>query len=37
MRGHELDWSDSGKGEVADAFEWGNEISGTIKCGDFLY
>ena len=33
MRGHELDCSDSGKGEVADAFERCNEISGTIKRG----
>ena len=31
MRGHGLDLSGSGRGQVA-----GNEQSGTIKCGEFL-
>jgi hypothetical protein len=33
MEVSEMDWADSGKGEVAGAFERGNEISGTIKRG----
>ena len=36
MEVSELDWSDSGMVEVAGAFERGNEISGTIKLGEFL-
>jgi len=34
--GHGLDWSGSGKGQVAGICECGNEISGSIKCGEFL-
>lgn len=26
-RGHEVDWSGLGKGEVSDAFGWGNEFN----------
>ena len=31
-----LDWSGPGQGQVADAFECGNEPLGSIKCGSFL-
>jgi hypothetical protein len=31
-----LDWVSQGQGRVAEAYECGNEPSGSIKCGDFL-
>ena len=31
-----LDWAGPGQGQVADACEWGNELSGSIKGGEFL-
>ena len=31
-----LDGVGSGKGQVAAACEYGNELSGSIKCGEFL-
>ena len=31
-----LDWVVPGQVQVADAFECGNEPSGSIKCGEFL-
>jgi hypothetical protein len=31
-----LDGVDSGQGEVAGTCEYGNELSGSIKCGEFL-
>jgi hypothetical protein len=31
MRGHGLDWSGSGQGQVAGTCECGNELSGSIK------
>ena len=31
-----LDWAGPGQGQVAGAFECGNEPSGSIKCGEFL-
>ena len=31
-----LDWVDPGQRQVADAFECGNEPSGSVKCGEFL-
>ena len=31
-----LDWAGPGQGQVADACEWGNEPSGSVKCGEFL-
>ena len=34
--GHGLDLSGSGKGQLADACECGNEPSGSVKCGEFL-
>ena len=30
---HELDWSGSEKGQMAGSCDWGNEDSGSIKCG----
>jgi hypothetical protein len=36
MERHGVDGSGSGLGEVADAYECGNEPSGSIKCGEFL-
>jgi hypothetical protein len=33
---HELNLSGPGQGHVAGACECGNEISGFIKCGEFL-
>jgi len=33
---HELDCSDSWEGKVAGALECWNELSGSIKCGEFL-
>ena len=29
-------WAGSGQGQLADACECGNELSGSIKCGEFL-
>jgi len=37
MGGHEHDWSGSGKGQVEGSCKRGNELSGSIKCGEFLY
>ena len=34
--GYGLDRAGSGKGQVAGTCECGNELSGFIKCGDFL-
>ena len=31
-----LGWAGPGYGQVADACECGNEISGSVKCGEFL-
>ena len=31
-----LDWAGPGEGQVAGAFECGNEPSGSVKCGEFL-
>ena len=31
-----LDGVGSGSGQVAGACEYGNELSGSIKCGEFL-
>ena len=31
-----LDWAGLGQGQMADACECGNELSGSIKCGEFL-
>jgi hypothetical protein len=31
-----MDYSTSGKGQVADSCAHGNEPSGSIKCGEFL-
>ena len=31
-----LDWAGPGKGQVADACEFGNEHSGSVKRGEFL-
>jgi hypothetical protein len=31
-----LDWAGPGQRQVADAFECGNEPSGSVKCGEFL-
>jgi len=35
-RGHELHRAGSGLGQVAGSCECGNELSGSIKCGEFL-
>ena len=37
MEKHILDYSGSGEGQVAGACEYGNEISGSIKCGKIDY
>jgi hypothetical protein len=29
-------WTGSGWGQVADSCEYGNEPSGSMKCGEFL-
>jgi len=34
--GYGLGRAGSGKGQVAGICECGNELSGSIKCGDFL-
>ena len=36
FRKWELDGVGSGQGQVAGACEYGNELSGSIKCGEFL-
>ena len=36
MWGHGLDRSGSGEGQWADIWECGNEIPGSIKCGELL-
>ena len=36
MWGHRLDRAGSGQVQVAGACECGNELSGFIKCGEFL-
>jgi hypothetical protein len=36
MWGYEVDQTGSGKGQVADICECGNEPSGSIKSGEFL-
>ena len=36
MVGDGLDLAGSGQGQVAGTCECGNELSGSIKCGDFL-
>jgi hypothetical protein len=35
-RGHGLDQSGPGQGQGAGCFEYGDELSGSIKCGEFL-
>ena len=37
MERHGLDLSGSGQGQVASTCECGNELPGSIKCGEFLY
>ena len=37
MRGHGLDGFGSGYGQLAGTCEYGNELSGSIKYGEFLY
>jgi len=32
----EVDWAGPGWRQVADACECGNELSGSVKCGEFL-
>jgi len=36
MRTHRLDLASSGQGQLEGICECGNELSGTIKCGEFL-
>ena len=36
MWGHGLDRASSGQGQVADTCECGNELMGSIQCGEFL-
>jgi hypothetical protein len=36
MWSYGLDRAGSGKGQVAGTYECGNELSGPIKCGEFL-
>jgi hypothetical protein len=36
MGGHRLDRSGLGQGQVAGCCEYGDEPSGSIKCGEFL-
>ena len=33
---HGLDRAGSGQGQVARTCEYGNETSGSVKCGEFL-
>jgi hypothetical protein len=35
-KGHGLDWSGSGYGQLAGTCDCGNGPSGSIKCGKFL-
>lgn len=35
MRGHRLDYSSSGQGQVTICCEYGNEAASYIKCGEF--
>jgi hypothetical protein len=35
--GYGLDRSGSGYGQLADTSECGDELSGSIKCGEFLH
>ena len=30
-----LDWAGPGLGQMSDAYECGNEPSGSVKCGEF--
>jgi hypothetical protein len=34
--GHGLDRSGLGQGQVARSCEYGDELSGSIKCGEFV-
>ena len=36
MWGYGLDLAGSGYGQVPGTFEYGNEPSGSIKCGEFV-
>jgi hypothetical protein len=36
MWGYGLDRAGSGQGKLAGTFECGNELSGALKCGEFL-
>ena len=36
MFGHGLDSSGSGLGQMAGSYECGNELSVSIKCGEFI-
>ena len=36
MKGHGLDRSGSGYGQVSGSCKYGAEPSGSIKCGEFL-
>ena len=36
MWGRGVDRSGSGYGQLAGTCEWGNEISGCVKCGEIL-
>jgi len=36
MKDYGLDWSGSGLGHVAGSFECDSDLSGVIKCGEFL-
>ena len=31
-----VDWAGPGERQVADAYEYGNEPSGSVKCMEFL-
>jgi len=31
-----LDWTGPGYGQLAGACTYGNELSGSVKCGEFL-
>jgi hypothetical protein len=35
--GYELDCSFSGQEQVLGCYECGNELSGSIKCGEYIY
>ena len=36
MWGYGIDRAGSGQGQVADSCDCGNELMGSIKCGEFL-